>query len=222
MKHTAWQALCAGALPILAVSCAYALNVSFGLQSCNNLLEGCMSVSRAVRSGPGLLLFKVAAVPAAACMALAWWGLARLADSGSERNARGVTWMPGLGLLSAACFLIYALALGGDGSVYAWMRRYGVVLYFGGCGLAQLLAARWLVLAGHVNLRGSRWPARVYLGLLGLTWTLGVVSAAKRRLVDDPALQDRLQNALEWNLSLCLSLGLVVLAWWLFSRRGER
>ena len=212
LKLTAALTAVAGALPILAVFLAWQTNLAEGFDPCNPFLDGCTSVSRAVRSGPGLTWFKVLAVPAAACMALAWTGIGRHLYQG---GGRGKYWVLGLGWLSAIAFVVYALALGFDGPFYGWMRRYGVIAYFGGCGLAQLLLAARLA-------RRDLASTRVFLGVVGLTWLLGVVSASRRRLVEDPALQDRLQNALEWHFSTCLSLGLLALAWCLVDRERRK
>lgn len=208
MTRTATTTAAAGLLPVLAVLVAWWLNLAHGFDPCNPFWDGCTSVSRAVRSGPGLAWFKALAVPAAVCMALAWHGIPGLLGAG----IRQTRWISGLGWVSAASFAVYAAALGGDGEFYAWMRKYGVVLYFGGCGVAQLLAASRL---GQTR----RAAAHVYLAAVTLSWALGVLSAFRRKLVDDPALQDRLQNALEWYFSSSLSLCLVVLAVCLRKRR---
>ena len=212
MSRTPAFTAAAGALPILAVFLAWQVNLFHGFDPCNPFVDGCTSVSRAVRSGPGINWFKVFALPAAACMGLAWAGVGACLF---ERGSRGAPWVVGLGCLSAIAFVVYAFALGGDGAFYAWMRRYGVIAYFGGCGLAQLLVAARV--AGR-----RRASTRVFLGVVGLTWLLGVLAAFKRRLVEDPQLQDRLQNALEWHFSTALSLGLLALAWCLFDRGGRK
>ena len=46
-------ALWAGLLPILAVNTAYLVNMLLGAETCFPYLEGCHSVSRGLRSGPG-------------------------------------------------------------------------------------------------------------------------------------------------------------------------
>ena len=48
--------------------------------------------------------------------------------------------------------------------------------------------------------------------MVALTWATGVASALKRNLSDDPLFLDRLENALEWNFALCLSLCFLALA----------
>ena len=51
-----------------------------------------------------------------------------------------------------------------------------------------------------------------YFLLVILAWMLGVASAFKRKLIDNPEFLDRIENALEWNFALTLSLGFVALA----------
>jgi hypothetical protein len=210
VKRTAAWTAAAAVLPVVAVFIAWQLNLSHGFDRCNPFLDGCTSVSRAVRSGPGLAWFKALALPAAVCMALAWKGIPPMLGGGVHRSR----WTTGLGWVSAAAFALYAIALGGAGDFYGWMRQYGVVMYFGGCGLAQLLVAAQLT--GR-----PQAPTRIFQVVVGLTWLLGVISAFKRRLVDDPQLQDRLQNALEWHFSTNLSLGMLALAWCLTACRNR-
>jgi hypothetical protein len=199
-----WQvktAVLAALLPITVVHLAWALNVgSGGLAFCWPYWEGCTSVSRGIRSGPGLWLFKLAAVPMALCLAFSWRRLP------PPLHGTSIRW---LGTLGAVFMLVYALALGTDGAFYSWMRRFGVVFYFGCTGLAQLLVGA--ALANHRQLlpQGVR---RRYFAVLGFTWAVGIVSAFKRRLFDDPAMVDQLQNSLEWWFALGLSLGFLALS----------
>ena len=204
MKRAAWSALAAGAVPILAVNLAYWINVHHGLAGCFPLFDGCWSVSRAVRDGPGLGVFKVLAVPTTVAMILTWWWL--------PSNLTG-TWTVRLGILGALAFGVYAAALGTDGELYRWMRRYGVVIYFGFTGLAQLLVANRLWRGGRSPRGRPRPPSHaVYLGLIAFTWGVGLLSAFKRRLFENPAMIDRVENAAEWNFALGLALLFVALA----------
>lgn len=206
-------ALLAGALPVAAVHLAYALNVAAGLEACFPYLDGCMSVSRAARSGPGLAWFKALAAPAALAMAWTWWTAPAWLAAYPGGEADRSRLIAGLGLVGAAFFAVYAGALGGDGDLYRWMRRYGVVLYFGLTGLAHLLlAARlWRGPVAKSSPGGARRAVRVYLGVILVGWALGVAAALKRSLIDDPALQSRVENALEWGFALCLSLAFLAI-----------
>lgn len=212
MKRSACQvALWAGLLPILTVNAAYMINVGYGTESCFPYLEGCQSVSRGLRSGPGLWLFKLLALPIAAAMATTWLNTRRLLselDIGSPLSRRAVWW---LGFAGAFFFLVYAIWLGTEGDIYRWLRRYGVVFYFAGTGLAHLLLVA-LLQKNPAETRVARPAKRRYAVIVSITWLLGVASAFKRKLIDDPAFLDRVENALEWNFSMALALAFVALA----------
>lgn len=213
---------CAGALPVIAAGLAWQINISHGLTSCLPFWDGCVSVSRGIRSGPGLAWFKILALPSSILMAASWWlqyahfkpVLLRV-----PARHRLITWM---GIAGACFFLVYALFLGAEGEIYRWMRRYGVVFYFGLTGLAHLLlaAALWRVkskLKNGLNLRA----VNIYALVVMFAWLAGVGSAFKRRLTDNPALVDRLENALEWNFALLLCLCFVALALVLTTRKAH-
>ena len=202
----------AGLIPVIAVNLALAININAGLDACFPYWEGCLSVSRAVRSGPGLLIFKLLAWPTAFLMIYSWklsadW-LRRQNPTGRKQQQL-IFWM---GAFGAVFFLIYANWLGTDGELYRWLRRYGVVFYFGLTALAQLTFA-----SGLWNIRKtrhgvlSRYHENVYFGIISLSWLLGVSSAFKRKLIEDPVFQDQVENLLEWNFALVLSLTFVAL-----------
>ncbi len=213
MKRDAWVTLLAGLVPVLAANGALLINSHHGFEACFPYWEGCMSVSRGVRSGPGLWLFKVLAPLAAACMAWAWWVTGRLLQSELPQRARRNRLLTRLGIIGAAFFVVYALWLGTEGEVYRWLRRYGVVFYFGLTGLAQLLLAAELWPRRHTLLAGRlQGPIQAFGVIVLLEWVFGVGSAFKRKLIDDPNFLDRVENALEWNFALAMSLVFVTLA----------
>lgn len=200
-------ALTAGLLPVAAVNLALAINMFTGLDACIPYLQGCYSVSQAVRSGPGLWVFKLLAAPAALAMAMTWAAILRRLERlavGTPRNRRSLLW---LGLVGAVFFLVYAFWLGSEGELYRWLRRYGVVFYFAGTGLAQLTLVAILWPQRKTISGGQLESSIVRLGaMVGLVWGLGVASALKRKLIDDPGFLDRVENALEWNFALALSI----------------
>ena len=67
---------------------------------------------------------------------------------------------PWLGIpVSLPAVLVYAGALGTEGEFYKWMRRYGVVFYFGFTGIAQLLVANrlfWPAVLKYLYCRHAR------------------------------------------------------------------
>lgn len=205
--------ICAGILPVIAALLAWQINVNHGLAACLPFWDGCVSVSRGIRSGPGLAWFKALALPATILMIASWrLQYARLNPvlHPAPTRHRLLTWM---GVVGALFFLVYALFLGTEGDVYRWMRRYGVVFYFGFTGLAHLLLASvlWRFRAGVLRQQKAR-AVKIYALAVSLTWLAGVGSAFKRQLIDDAVLIDRLENALEWNFALLLCLCFVALA----------
>lgn len=204
MRRNVTLLVVAGLLPVVAVNAAYLLNIALGFEACFPYLEGCASVSRAVRSGPGLWLFKVTALPAMVLMWLVWSRTDAFQVLISDRQSKLIRTA---GKAGALFFFVYAVWLGTDGEIYRWMRRYGVVFYFAGTGLAHLLLARQVY-----SQRSPGYRGRIYVIIVSLTWAAGVASAFKRRLIADEVLLDRVENALEWNFALLLSLSFVAMA----------
>lgn len=227
MLRPATLALLAGLLPIVAVHAAYLLNLLDGTglapeYVCLPYLDGCVSISRAARSGPGLHLFRAVMLPSAVLLAICWaqtrpW--LRLLDACSERRAAVIA---GLGMTGAAFLVAYAGWLGTEGDWYRWLRRYGVVFYFGGTALAQLLLV-WVLWPQRRVLAGGRLrqPVALLTALVTVQWILGVFSPFKRLLFDDPELVDRIENVIEWCYALPMSAAFLVLAW-AFARSGFR
>jgi hypothetical protein len=213
--------LLAGLLPIVAAHAAYLLNVHAGEAFpaefvCMPYLDGCVSISRAARSGSGLKLFQALMLPSALLLFLSW-GYVRqwLADlqACSTRQARTIA---ALGMVGALFLVAYVTALGNEDEWYRWQRRYGVILYFGGTALAQLLLL-WVLWPARARLAGGRIarPIATLAGLVGVQWALGVFSSIKRLIFDDPQLIDRIENIIEWWYALPMSLGFLAIAWML-------
>ena len=218
-------ALLAGVLPLLAVTGAYLMNLYAGSELeqrfiCFPFTEGCVSISRAARSGPGLHLFRAVMLPTAALMFLAWvfvhaWLLGQRLCS-----RRRAGWVLGLGAVGAFFLVVYATWLGTEGEWYRWLRRYGVTFYFGGTAFAQLLLL-WILWPQRRSVAGGRLAAAITMlaALVGAQWTLGVFSSVKRLLFADPALIDRIENIVEWWYAVPMVLAFVVIAH-LFRRTG--
>ena len=211
-KHAWWVTVLAGLLPIVSVNLAFLINIGAGMEGCMPYWEGCMSVSKGVRTGPGLALFKIAALPSAIAMALCWMhtgGFLCGQKLASASKRRTIVWM---GVTGAIFSLVYATWLGTEGEIYKWMRRYGVVFYFGMTGLAQLLLVSVLWKSRRALLNGRLFKQiSLFAWTVMSAWALGVASAFKRKLIDDPAFLDRVENALEWDFAIVLSLAFVAL-----------
>jgi hypothetical protein len=224
-RYAALAALSSGLLPIVAAHGAYLLNVFLGgeLESsfvCIPYSEGCVSISRAARSGPGLLLFRWVMLCSVPLLLLTWvFARSWLSSVAAPVNRRGRA-MAALGVIAALFLVLYVTALGHEGEWYQWQRRYGVTLYFGGTALAQLMFAGMLWPLRGVLLEGRlRRPIMVLTSLVCLQWVLGVASLLKRLVLHDPALIDRIENVIEWWFALAMSLAFIAMAQLL---RGQR
>lgn len=217
-------ALLAGLLPMVAAHAAYLINIRAGQGLapeffCMPYLDGCVSISRAARSGPGLELFRWLMLPSAALLLWCWAELRAWLRRLPAGSARQAAWIAGLGAVGAAFLVLYVTALGSEGEWYRWQRRYGVIFYFGGTALAQLLLV-WVLWPLRRSLLNGRLqpPIAALTALVSMQWALGVFSSVKRLVFRDPELIDRIENIIEWWYALPMSLAFLVIAW-MFARR---
>jgi len=226
----ALAALLSGVLPIAAAHGAYLLNVYSSSELaaefiCMPYLDGCVSISRAARSGPGLTPFRWVMLASVPLLRLTWWSARRWLASlrldasvgqhvgkGRAKDRRASA-MAALGMIGAVFLVLYVTALGNEGEWYGWQRRYGVTLYFGGTALAQLLLV-WILWPLRQTVQASRLmrPIILLTLLVSLQWVLGVFSAFKRLIFEDPVLIDQIENVIEWWYALAMSLAFLVIA----------
>lgn len=190
---------------LVAAHAAYLLSIQAGhVPACMPYVEGCVSISRAARHGLGNHLFRLLVIPCAVLHALVWW-LARYWLQGGRL-------MLALGAMSAMALAVYATFLGTEGEAYRFLRRYGVVVYFGFGYLAQLAlmqrAARRGALPAGV-IAALSWIAVAMLGL-------GLANVVAGLAVPDPAAKDRWENVFEW------WLGLLMVGWYAVLALGWR
>ena len=192
-------------LPLLVTHVAYALSIRDGLvPDCLPYWDGCTSISRAARHGLGNVVFKVVVLPCAGVLALVWLHAANeLRDRGEAARA-----VLTAGLVGALALAVYVSFLGVDAEFSRWLRRYGAVIYFAATFLAQLLYVRSCWRAGARSLAVHGLLIVSVLLLLG-----GLSSTAVSGLVQDPALKDRGENAIEWGLGVLFTLWFLLLAW---------
>lgn len=187
-----------------AVHLAWWLSVQTGhIPACMPYWDGCTSISRAARHGLGNSLFRLAVLPCALLHALNWW----LARAWLRRPALAqdllADTMLALGAFSALALAVYATFLGTEGEAYRFLRRYGVVVYFGFGFLAQLLFLR-LAKRQEKLMVGL---GAVMLGICAAMLALGVGNVIAGLVVTDAVSKDHWENALEWQL------GLLLVAW---------
>lgn len=206
-----WLPLAAGLLPAVGVVIAFSLAVTEGqFAGCNPLLEGCVSISRAARHGLGNILFRSFLLPAAVLQA-AVWCLAPAWLRTVDPDARRLAWVPWLGVAAALFLILYGSFLGTEGAGYRWMRRYGVIFYFGFTAILMLGLGGAVRRSAQAAAGLGYWPALLLASVIALPLAGAINSLAPLLMTDAEAL-DRFENATEWWAGLAFTVYFVILA----------
>lgn len=194
-----WLALAAGLLPLLTIHTTFAVSVlEDHIAWCLPYWESCTSISKTGRHGSAYFIFKGTMLPAALLGILFWWlNAAWLRQLGCQ--ARGLAWLPWLGLVAGLALAAYTLALGHGGDTFNLIRRVGVVLYFSLTFINQLLLSAALRAHASWGKTGHR-----LLWLCQLSLLIGVFSVILDGVA--PVFHERLEDAFEWVLALLLNL----------------
>lgn len=205
----------AGLLPAVAALVALRLTAQTDPAfACNPLIEGCVSISRAARHDLANHIFRALVLPGAVLQGLTWIlcsGWLKNLGAAATGSLRVLPW---LGALAAAFLVLYGTFLGTDGEGYRWMRRYGIVFYFGFTCICMVVAAGQLSRTDRCG--RATLPVRldrVLVGLCAVLLVLGLASAFSPLYLADEQIKDRVENALEWNGALVFTLFFVSLAW---------
>ncbi|MBI1966170.1 MAG: hypothetical protein HYV99_03095 [Betaproteobacteria bacterium] len=217
--------LVAGLLPVAAALAALWLSISLELiPACNPFFDGCVSISRAGRHDLPNHIFRALVLPAAVLQALTWLLCAAWLRSMDTEARRLLRVLPWLGVLAGIFLVLYGTFLGTEGEAYRWMRRYGVIFYFGLTFLCMLIAsgALWrLARAGKIAP-----PARMdrlLIGLCAVTLVIGLAQVFAPPWLGGEDLKNRLENILEWYAALAFTLFFLALAWlWRHARFNAR
>lgn len=213
--------LLAGLLPAIGIAIAFPLAVSEGqFAACNPLTEGCVSISRAARHGVPNHLFRAFVLPAAVMQGAVWFLLAPWLRSIGTPPSRWLRWLPRLGIAAAVFLILYGTFLGTEGTWYRWMRRYGVIFYFGLTCMLMVIASGAVHRAAGATGRG-RHGAALLLALCAALPLLGIVNSLAPLAIVDPVALDRFENATEWWGGLIFLLFFLLLAR-LWKRSGYR
>lgn len=205
MRPTLVAFLCT-ALPFAAVHITLINSMANELiPVCYPYFEGCVTISRAARSGNSLHIFRAIMLPTSTLLVIYWllayaWLAGIQPDSG-----RGSKIMVVLGVVGSLFLILYATYLGTEGDFYQWMRRYGVTFYFSLTALAQIFFTRRLYqLASAPQLRAMRGLLNVKLLLCVLQWLIGLVSIPLDLLITTESARDVMQNIVEWNFAFAM------------------
>ncbi|MGO1541761.1 MAG: hypothetical protein ACTHZI_10230 [Luteimonas sp.] len=182
---------------VVATHLAWWLSLQGGhIPYCVPYLEGCTSISRAARHGIGNHLFRLMVLPCALLVGIHWW----LAGRWLRARGSGGAVMLALGVIGAVSLATYATFLGTEGEAYRFLRRYGVVVFFGCSYLAQLLFLRRAQASGPMDRLARLLMLVICVAMLALGMTHVIVDA----LIGGSDLQDRLENVFEWHLGVLL------------------
>jgi hypothetical protein len=194
-------------LPIVAIALAYGVNLyHHSVNACTPLLDGCVSISRAVRSSEGIPWFRLFLLPCCGLLPLSFAAL-------SHRYFPAAWAMRFSSYVAALFLLLYVSFLGTDGEFYQWLRRLGIVFFFAGTGLAQLLCARQL------QQRQSRAAQQAVKQLRWLGGAVLVVAFFHLVIKHGFPSKEPIENVTEWWLALLLCVGFGVLSRWLYNEK---
>lgn len=217
--------LIGGLMP--AIAAVLALWLSFTLElipPCNPLLDGCVSISRAARHDLPNHLFRALVLPAAVLQTLTWMLCAIWLRSLGAESRGALRVLPWLGVLAGVFLILYGTFLGTEGQAYRWMRRYGVILYFGFTYLCMLIAsgALWRRAQSAAIALPVRLD-RMLVVLCALTLIIGLAQVFVPPFLGSEDLKNRLENILEWYAALGFTLFFLALAWiWRHARFTAR
>jgi hypothetical protein len=207
-----WLPLLAGLLPMIGATLAFQAAVAEGqFASCNPWLEGCVSVSRAGRHGLANHLFRALLLPAAVLQGLVWLLSAPWLRGIGTPPSRWLSWLPWFGIGAAVFLILYGTFLGTEGDWYRWMRRYGVIFYFGFTCILMVITGGSVHRAATATRRGRR-SATLLLSMCAALPLLGVVNTMAPLAIGDPIALDHFENATEWWGTLIFQLFFLLLA----------
>ena len=193
-------------LPLVSANVAYLMSASAAyVPWCIPYIDGCTTISRAARYGDALFVFRGLMMFYAVLLICYWWivklWLNKL-DGQPTKIAMTICW---LGIIGALFLIIYIDFLGSTGSIYRFMRRYGVILYFSLTPLAHMLMINHIK---KLKIKNPEIPVTTRIlyyqtTIITLILILGissvVMSYAGIKTYES-------ENIIEWNYSLLLTL----------------
>ncbi len=207
-----WLPLAAGALPALATVVAFQLAVAQGqFPSCNPFVEGCVSISRAARHDLPNILFRGLMLPAATLQGLVWWLAPIWLRRVGAPQDRWLTALPWVGVTAAVFLVLYTTFLGTEVAGSRWVRRYGVIVYFGFTCIAMVIAGGAVQKATAAAGR-LRHAGMAILALCAALPLLGIANTMSPLLLDAAAL-DAFENITEWWAATVFHVFFVLLGW---------
>ncbi len=196
-------------LPLLSIHACWLWSGSqHMIPWCNPYWDGCVSISKAVRSSDAIFLFRASMILAAGYMVICWQ-MCRIYLIRRQNQVITAWTVSILGTLGAIFLVLYASYLGTEGEIYQLLRRYGVIVYFTFTALAQMFL--YQSLNQHPDIR-NLLPVRLMMISLLAILGAGLVSLGATLTLDNPA-KDQWENVTEWWFALFMTLNFGLLGW---------
>ncbi len=207
MRPSTVALLCA-VIPFFAVHLTYISNIFAGVVPvCIPYLEGCLSISRAARSGESIYIFRALMMPMSVFFAAYWFCAYAWLKMLKGDADKGDNTMLILGSIGALFLILYVTYLGTDGETYRWMRRYGVTVFFSFTALAQILfLQRLMVLEKTGVLAGFTIMLKAKFALCVTQWSIGLLSLPVDFVFHEKSVIDAVQNIVEWNFAIAMNV----------------
>lgn len=206
--HIAWLIFW---IPVIAVHGAFAIGLWEGVAfECNPYFQGCTTISRAAREGNAIFFFRALMMPMAALLVIFWYLQRKWLEQVTQKSQLHILLLGGIGALF---LILYVDFLGTEGDVNRFLRRYGIILYFGLTVLAQMLTINSLHKLGDKFDPSLHKYIYMQLALIILCWLLGVANLVIKGIGFSWA--DIMENNIEWHFALYMSLHfpLVAIMW---------
>lgn len=189
-------------IPIIAVHGAYALGWWEGVAyECNPYIHGCTTISRAAREGNAIFLFRGLMMPMAVLLVIFWYLHSIWLTQIRQTSHRAIFLM---GAIGALFLILYVDFLGTEGDFNRFMRRYGVILYFGLTVLAQMMSMASLNKLGDKLDPKIRTYMNWQIGFISVCCVLGIVNIAANAIGFSNIRE--IENVIEWHFALFMSL----------------
>lgn len=189
-------------IPFFAVAIGYGIALwQQQAPACIPFVEGCTSISRAVRNGDALFWFRGLMLPLTVLLVFYWVLQRRWLNALTENTGRYTTLVI-LGTISAMALGLYTNYLGSDGDFYRFMRRFGITFYFAFGLLGQLLSLQASHKLRHKLDNSTRRWLRAQWVLVCWQWLLGLVSLAIT--ITQPDNKYEANNIVEWHFALAM------------------
>lgn len=197
--HIAWLIFW---LPVLAVNGAYAIGLWEGVASvCNPYIHGCTTISRAAREGSSIFLFRGLMMPVAVMLMAFWYMQSHWLAQLRQRSQYHIFIV---GAIGALFLILYVDFLGTEGDFNRFMRRFGVIFYFGLTVLAQIMSLASLNKLGKQLEPRLKRLMNIQLAFIALCWIIAMINLAANAIGFDNITE--IENVLEWHFALYMSM----------------